>query len=128
MKAVHNVKINLKGVRRMVSYAKESTKLNLIEAQPKTINKEKLNKSTLKSFYQNDSAVLSVIENVKSNENRLNKYMKYLNKKARIFEEFFMIGVDVQTIEASCIDMKGKISMEPKVLFQYPNLEKNKNW
>lgn len=120
VKAGHNGRISCKGMRRMASYAKESTKLSLVDT---LTSKKEMDKSTVKNICQNDNVVLSVIENVKSNESRLNKYMKYMNRKTKIFEEFFVIGTDAQAIDA-----EGKISMEPKVLYQYPDLERNKNW
>lgn len=46
--------------------------------------------------------------------------------KKKLFEDFFVIGADLQSIEK--IKTKDPVFIQPKRLFQYPNLPENKNW
>ena len=49
-----------------------------------------------------------------------------LNRQKKLFEEFFVIGTDVEGVEN--IKNRNSCFVSPKKLFQYPNLKENKNW
>jgi hypothetical protein len=48
------------------------------------------------------------------------------NSKLRIFEEFFVVGVDRETV--ANVKIHDVLYMPPTTLLQYPNKPENENW